>query len=63
MKATELGKAIAIVEKANKLIHSGMYRFNQIASDRWTLVKVDEGKTKTLATGRDIYEALFSWIK
>ena len=63
MKATELGKAVAMVEYLNKCVRHGFYRFNRIASDRWALVKVVNGKTKTIATGRDIYEALYSWNK
>lgn len=60
MKATELGSVIAMVEYINKRLHAEVYRLNQIASDRWALVKVDEGKAKTIATGRDIYEAFYS---
>nr|DAH65380.1 MAG TPA: hypothetical protein [Caudoviricetes sp.] len=61
MKATELGKAIAMVEYINKCVHYELYKFIQIASDRWALVKIDGGKTRTIATGKDIYEVLYSW--
>ena len=60
MKATEVGKAIEAIEKINKCVHPESYGFNQIASDRWALVKTDKGKTRTIATGIDIYEALHS---
>lgn len=58
MKATELGRAINIVEKARGISESDRYKFNKIASDQWALVMVCNGKTTTLATGKDIMEAL-----
>lgn len=62
MKATELGRAINIVEQSIGIEGSFGYDFNKIASDRWALVMVCGGKTVTLATGKDIAEALKNYL-
>ena len=46
-----------MVEKTNEILGSVRYKFNKIASDRWALVAMWDGKTTTLATGKDVKEA------
>ena len=58
MKATELGRAIKVIEKARGISESDRCEFNKIASDRWALVMMYNGKATTLATGKDVMEAL-----